>query len=355
MKRKKRNPLKFDAIELYTAIGRDHDYEISAEGDISNFLDSVGESLKVTQTNSLLLHGKRIEALFAHVDGAMGKCRFIKQEDSGDVFVSGDDFEVPDYRVFLNDGTSYLVEVKNFHMKSFKADFSVSKKYMHGLEAYAQLNSIPLRFAIYFSRPNAWVFLPKEAFRETKRHYVVNFIDAIARNEMAKLGDRMIATLPDLRFEMLGNPDECSIPDAAGEVGFTVRSVHIYCHENEVIDERGKQIAFYLMRYGEWPVSEATALMRDRKVVGLRWVFSPEDPVDNQHFQIVGTLSSMISNAYRELTVEDNKVIALDVKQDPNFFTLEIPVGYKESPLPLWQFILEPNYNINRNYAAEEK
>ncbi|WP_154721681.1 hypothetical protein [Ciceribacter sp. T2.26MG-112.2] len=345
MQRKKRNPAKFDVIELYKAIGRDRDYVISAEADLSDFLKTVSESLKASQTNPTLLHGKRAEALFAHVAGAMGRCQMIKQEDSGDIFVSEGDFEVPDYRVFLKDGRYYLVEVKNFHMKTFKAEFTVPKKTIRGLEAYAQLNNIPLRFAIYFSKPNVWVLLAKEAFRQKKRHYVVNFTEAIARNEMAILGDRMIATLPDLRFVILGRPDECSIPADNGDVYFTTRAIHFYCRDQEVTDNQGKRIIFYLMRYGNWPVSEATPLISDSKVVGLRWVFSPENPVEDQPFQVVGNLSAMISNSYRELTVGDNTVKALDVKQDPKFFALDIPEDYKEPSLPLWQFILQPNYS----------
>lgn len=349
MKRMKRNPAKFDAIELYAAIARERDYKINSENDHADFVATIGQSLKASQTDPNLLYGKRVEALFAHVIGAMGRCKIIKQEDSGSIYVIEDAFEVPDYRVVLSDGSSYLIEVKNFHMKSFKSKFTLPKKYMHKLDSYAQANNIPLRIAVYFSNPNVWVLLPKEAFREKEKHYVVDFGDAMARNEMATLGDRTIATLPDLRFEMRGDSDECSVPDANGQVLFTPREIKFYCRDQEVTTVHGKGIAFYLMRYGTWEEVDATPFMSDEKVTGVTFIFRPSNPASEQQFQTIGTLSSMISSAYRDLTVDKGVVEALDVKQDPSFFTLEIPEDFKDPNLPLWQFILQPNYDLDKN------
>ena len=352
MRRKQRDPERFDPVELFTAMGRNHDYKINADGDIEDFLQRVGRSLKDSQKNLTMLHGKRVEAMFAHVAGALGKCRMIKQEDSGSLFVGADEVEIPDYRIILLDGTSYFVEVKNFHMKGFRSEFTIPKKSVRKLEAYADLNGLPLRIAAYFSNPRVWVLLPKAAFRETKNHFAIGFADAIARNEMAILGDRTIATLPELRIELHGDHDECSVPDDGGEVLFTTRRVGIYCRDQEVTDRDGKEIAFYLMRHGTWPEQYAHAIMSEGKVVGLRFGFSPDDPVENQDLQIIGALSTMVSSAYGEMTVGESSVLALDVKHDPAVFALRIPDGFKEPSLPLWQFIFQPNYDMKKSAAA---
>ena len=346
MKRKKRNPEKFDPVELFTAIGRDCGYTITAASDIDDFVERVGRSLKSSQTNQNLLHGKRTEALFAHVAGALGRCRLIKQEDSGNIFVDGDDIEIPDYRLILNDGSSYLVEVKNFHSYDFKAEFTLRRDYLDKLVAYAALNGIPLRVAVYFSNPNVWALLPKEAFLLRGGKYRIDFIHALARNDMAMLGDRTIATMPDLRIEFRGDPAECSVPDPEGKAPFTIRQIRMFCRDEEVTDERGKEIAFYLMRYGEWVETEDNALIEEGKLVGLRFIFAPREPVDGQGFQIVGTLSAMVSSAYREMTMRESAVVSIDVKHDPDMFSIRIPEGYKAKSLPLWQFILQPNYEM---------
>jgi hypothetical protein len=282
VKRKKRNPEKFDPVELFTAIGRNHGYTLDTDGYIEDFVDRVGKSLKASISNPALLHGKRVEAMFAHVAGALGRCRLIKQEDAGAVFVNGDDLEIPDYRLVLTDGTALLVEVKNFRPKDYREDFTIDAAYLSKLEAYAALNGLLLKLAVYFPNPNAWVLLSKEAFTTYGDALRVNFVEAITRNEMALLGDRMIATLHDLRIDFLGDPADCSVPDTNGEVRFTIRDIRISCGGKEVMDDPGKTIAFYLMRYGEWIEQENTALMQDGKVVGMRYVYAPMEPVEEQ-------------------------------------------------------------------------
>jgi len=77
----------------------------------------------------------------------------------------------------------------------------------------------------------------------------------------------------------------------------------------------------------------------------MRFVYAPMEPVEEQAPQIVGTLSNMVSKSYKELTVRDGAVVALDIKHDPDVFTLGIPEGY-QGLLPLWQFILQPTYDL---------
>lgn len=68
-----------------------------------------------------------------------------------------------------------------------------------------------------------------------------------------------------------------------------------------------------------------------------------EADADHKDFAIVGELSSMVSTAYNEMTIYENRVVALDVKADPLIFKVDIPENYKGEHLPLWQLILQPN------------
>lgn len=345
MKRLRRLPEKFDALELYSAVSRQQGYRIGMGDDLEDFKQRIGAGLKATLQDPNVLHGKRVEAMFAYVLGALGGCMYIKQEDSGAVFASSDDFEIPDYRVVTNEGELLLIEVKNFHMKELGSRFYLKRAYLAKLAAYADMNHARLKVAIYFSRINRWILLSPEAFLIDGRRVYIDLPHGMARNELSLLGDRMIATLPPLSIEFTGDPqDERAVVQPDGTAVFTIRQVQMKCAGKVITQEEEKRIAFYLMRYGRWPESEAPASIVEGRLVALTFVSKPDEgPSNDQPFHIVGDLSSMVSAAYRDLTVGDEGVFSLDVRYDPEFFDLRIPEGYKGNALPLWQFSIQPN------------
>lgn len=345
MKRLPRAPEKFDALELYSAVARQQGYRIGISDDLEDFQQRIVAALKATLQNPNVLHGKRVEAMFAHVLGALGRCKFIKQEDGGAVFASTDDFEIPDYRVITNEGELLLIEVKNFHMKDLRSRLYLRRAYLAKLTAYANINQARLKVAIYFSRINKWILLSPESFLVEGRKVYIDLPHGIARNEFFLLGDRMIATLPPLTIEFSGDPqDERANVQPNGTAVFTIRQVQMSCAGTVIKNPEEQRIAFYLMRYGGWMETEVPATIVDGRLFSLAFVSAPDDDGPNdQPFRMLGDLSSMVSTAYRELTVGDGGVISLDVKYDPAFFDLKIPDGYKGNDLPLWQFALQPN------------
>ncbi|WP_339101302.1 hypothetical protein WKQ99_10235 [Pseudomonas atacamensis] len=346
MKRLPRNPLRFDPVELYTAISRDLDYKIEAETDHKDFLEKVGASLKTSVQNPNILHGKRVEALFAHVAGALDRCKFIKQEDSGAMFSDGKNLQAPDYSLILKDGRRFMVEVKNCHDSDPNYKFILKKDYMERLENYADMHGASLKIAIYFSRMNRWVLLSKESLSQKGNKFYTTFIEAFPRSEMIELGDRMIGTIPNLSFELLSSTSKEAFVTDDDQASFTVGDVKIYCANKEITDDLEMRIAFYLIRFGRWTTDLPTAITEDKRLLSIRYEFYPECGWDeDQGFALVGELSSMVSSAYNELTVYENRVIALDVKVDPEIFKVFIPDGYKGQRLPLWQLLIQPNQN----------
>jgi len=343
LKRIKRNPEKFEVIDLFTALGREHGYKLSVEADTDDFIERIGNSLKASKDNPNLLHGKRVESLFAHVAGALGNCRLIKQEDSGEAFTTEQDIQAPDYKVVLNDGSQYFIEVKNCHFPNIKSPYPFKKDYLRKVENYADLHNTPLLFAVYFSRHNKWFLLRKESLIEQKNRYVTDFINAMAQNEMALLGDRTIGTEPDLSIELLADPTKEAKVNENGEANFIIGGVKIYSSDREVTDDLEKSIAFYLMRFGTWVESEAEGLFDDGEFSGAKFIYSPDCPPEEQNFSMIGELSSMVSASYGEQTTYEQSVIALDTNLDPGVFSVKIPEGYKGKYLPLWQFIIQPN------------
>ncbi|MDR0189780.1 hypothetical protein RCO22_12595 [Pseudomonas yamanorum] len=347
MKRLPRKPLKFDPIELFTAIARDSDYKIEAAGDHADFLARVGDSLKAAADDQRLLHGKRIESLFAHVAGALGQCAMVKQEDSGAIFAAGKNIQAPDYSIVLKDGSRYMIEVKNCHHGDFKDNYILKRDYVERLENYAALQGTTIKFAIYFSRINKWTLLSTSSLTPHNSKYTINIIEAIAKNEMITLGDRMIGTKPDLSIELIASKEKDSFITQNGQASFTVGDVKLYSEGNEIQDHKEKSIAYYLVRFGNWVTDTPNAIMDGNRVISVRYDFCPYGEWDEEAgFAIVGDFSSMVSSAYHEQTVYEQKVIALDSKNDPDLFSVDIEDGYSGKNLPLWQLAINPNLDF---------
>ncbi|MDB0567598.1 hypothetical protein AB6Q13_23835 [Ralstonia solanacearum] len=346
MPRVKRQPEKFDVLDLYTAVGRDRGYQIGELAHIDDFLELVRASLKSSHTNANLLHGKRIEALFAHVAGALGECRFIKAEDAGEIFSTGDPIQPPDYRLILKSGAQMLVEVKNFHSPSPTKPFVLKRSYFEMLKRYADLQAVPLKIAVFFSKFNRWCLLSERAFNSVEDHLEICFLEAVAKSEMVEIGDAWIGTLPELRLELHADKDEAGPVSPDGSTLFTTRAVKLFCVGNELRDPMDKNIAFYLMRFGDWGEGESLAVIEDDKLVAINLVSRPASMPDDQHFAMIGVLSSMISAAYAEQTVRERKPIALDTKSDPEVFSARIPAEHHSAALPLWRFQLQPNWDF---------
>jgi len=343
LKRLNRNPEKFEPLELYDAIGRNLGYKLNVAQNRADFIKRIDESIKAASENSALIHGKRVEAMFAHVAGGLGQCAFIKQEDAGDVFADNDQLQAPDYRIVLKSGEQFFVEVKNSHYANPNYLYPISKDYDAKLQAYAKLNRIPLKYAIYHSKWNKWTLLSRDSFIEQKKRYVTDLVNALARNEMLTLDDRMISTEPDLIFELRADPSKEVSLSPEGYAQFTIGDVKMYCNRREITNAQEKSIAFYLMRFGDWPEGDIEAVYVDNKFVGVKHTFSPENFERSETFSLIGTLSSMISAAYSERTVQEKDVVALGIKEHPEIFAPEIPLDYKGVALPLWQFLVQPN------------
>lgn len=352
MRRIKRNPGKFEVIDLYTVLGREHGLKISEDDDAREFIGLVKNSLQDSFEDAKLLHGKRVEALFAHVAGALGGCKLIKQEDSGALFTDDDNLQPPDYLLVLKSGERILVEVKNCHFSNFKSPFPIQNDYIQRLENYAELTGASLKFAVFFSQYNKWVLLPKSSFTVQKTKHTITFVEAIARNEMSVIGDRMIGTKPPLSVVFVADPEKEAFITDDDQANFIISDVKFYCDGEEIVNDNEKNIAFYLIQFGKWAESEGEALFDGDRLFGVKLDYQPEheEEMENarqQGFGFIGDLSSMVSTAYKQHTVYEQRVIALDTAADPKVFSVEIPEGYKGYKLPLWQFELRPNAEFN--------
>ncbi|HGN2830917.1 hypothetical protein [Proteus mirabilis] len=350
MKRIKRNPEKYAPLEVYSELSRGRDYKLHVQEDFDAFMTNFGELLKASQNNESLVHGKRVEALFGNLVAGLGGCKFIKSEDTGEGFATDADIQPPDYKLILNDGTSIFVEVKNCNQSRPQASLLLHKENIDKIERYSELHGIPVYYAIYYRCINRWAMLPKSAFIELKRKYATNLVHSLANNTMGMLGDLMVGTKPNLIFELIADKNKDTSISDNNQAKFIIGDVKIYCDGNEVNDSYEKNMAFYFMRFGDWDCGDAEAILEENgKLHSVRYTFKPNDP-DNAElngFSFIGNLSSMITTAFNELTVNEQQVTAIDTILEPHDFSITIPRDYKGKNLPLWLISQQPNTDFN--------
>ncbi|WP_238494034.1 hypothetical protein [Pantoea ananatis] len=350
MKRITRNPEKYAPLEVYSEFSRGRGYKLHVQEDFDAFMTSFGELLKASQSNEMLVHGKRVEALFGNLAAGLGGCKFIKSEDAGESFAANPDIQPPDYKLILNNGDHIFVEVKNCNQAKPQSSFLLHKGNIDKIERYGEIHGIPVYYAIYYRCINRWVMLPKSAFIELERKYATNLIHSLANNTLGMLGDLMIGTKPDLALELIADKNKEISIDEKKQACFIIGDLKIYCDENEVDDNNEKNLAFYFMRFGDWNCSGSEAILDGNgELHSVRYTFRPNEPNNTKlnGFDFIGNLRSMITTAFNELTVNDRQIISIDTKLDPIDFSINIPKGYKGEKLPLWMISQHPNAEFN--------
>lgn len=349
MKRLSRNPEKFEALELFSELSHEHGLKIQSPEDVEKFIAMIGDSLKASKENQILLHGKRIELLFRRVAAGLGECSIIKNEDAGGVISDDEGITLPDYRIILKDGRQIFVEVKNHGHLSFKSQFLLNKDYVLKLQRYGEINNVPVYFAIYYRSIRQWALMPVNALIELKKKYSTNVMHSLANNEMAMLGDLMVGTKPPLIFEIVADTTHDQSIDTNHQIHFIIGDVKIYCDDKELTDLTEKNIAFYLMRFGRWDCDVPEAVMDGNNIHSIRYTFNAESPEDAEQngFGVIGYLSSMITEAFNEQTVYKQQVTAIDANGEPDVFSVKISKNYNGKKLPLWLFEIHANPDFN--------
>ena len=282
--------------------------------------------------------GFRTEAMFAYVVGAMGQCRLIKQEDCGHWFVDEDKYLIPDYRLFLKSGESFLIEVKN----ETKKQISFKNDYLSKLKSYSELNNVPLRIAIYWQMIGVWSLNAPEDFENGDKKASISIDVAIAKSQIAALGDMMIATKPPLSIRMICAPNKTTELDANGQCQICFSDIEHYCDGSLITDAIEKRIAFQLILSSQWNEEEHLEIVGN-KVSWIEYTYTPEQYDSENGFASVGFLSSIISTEYKSATSNDEGIHSISPKSDPEDFEIFIPEHYKGKTLPLWLFHMQPN------------
>lgn len=162
---------------------------------------------------------------------------------------------------------------------------------------------------------------------------------------MHSLGDIMLAAIPPLNLRIVADSSKPRLVDAAGKVRFTVGEFQIYCGDKQVIDERERNYAFYFMLYSDWDVKPEKAVTEGNQLVAFAFNAEPVEPAEDQGFQMLGSISGMISRQFNLLTSHEGTVERLSPTIDSNALGIVVPEDYESDVLPLWRFTLHPKFD----------
>ena len=311
MKTVTRNPMRHELFDLLARQAEEAGLEITDREVVEKFLKRVEEEAPALQQDRRLRTGSQAQEMFGAMLVSLGRTELIKEEDAGCVYHRRDRMVVPDFRVFLRDGSKMLVEVKKHYQKDdAQRPFVCQRRYIKALRNYGEAMNLPVKLAIYFERWNIWTMVDLSVGKPGRRRAEVEFsmMDAMSNDEMVRLGDYMIGTRPPLSLRVLVESEEMQ-EDADGQLlsKVRVRGVEYTCNGKVVTDRKERFLAHLLMTLGRWPVSEGVGTFDEsgRRLVSVEHVAEPDTPdgeepeVCMQGFAMVCSLSEMFSAYYK--------------------------------------------------------
>ncbi|WP_233609507.1 hypothetical protein [Corallococcus sp. AB049A] len=352
MKRIDRDPLRFDTFALFARFLQKEKLPLGEEEGLRRFVKKVRESAEEATKSEGFLFGQRTESLFEMVVASLGHVKFLKQEDLGDVFYQlPDDLQVPDFRVVFGDDVHAFVEVKNVHQVD--APLVRGAREVERLANYARLMKCELFFATFWSRWGMWTLVREQHLAREGNKRVLTLEKAFTLNEMALVGDLFVATRAPLRVCVETLPVSKGPAERRGKKGgkqpLKVQSVGFYTENGRITDPVELRIADFIVFYGRWPAGDVI-IERDTDggITAVEFSYAPPPEASHQEAQGcdgIGSLSEMLSRAFRDTTTRGDEVIATRADFVPGEYRDFIPPDFffvKRRVLPLWVFRLAP-------------
>lgn len=328
MKRHDTNHLQGAGLRLLGEFARSRGLSLSDESTQDQLLSELKETLSHTRKNPIRLHGFRVQAMFSYLAAALGNCKIITEEDSGIFFDAVGSLTRPDFRVITRDGLQFLVEVKNHHQKNAPQPYRFKEDYLQTVTQYAELMGLPLKFAIYWSRWKTWTLTDAARLPRDGASLKLPFADALRMNEMGILGEVSVGTLPPLALRLDADTTKSRQVNDAGEVGFTIGKAALYSGGIEITQPDEMRLAWMLMLHGEWAGYKKTAIVENQHLEAIEFSVTPEIRSNDQEFEIIGSMSQIISNQYLEATSAGKEIKSLAPTKDSSEFGAVIPRDY---------------------------
>ena len=337
-------PKPGQSLDLFRMLANQEGYKLTDPESNNEFINNLKEDFTKSKNNPIQLHGFRIQAMFEYVVTSLGKCIIVKTEDAGGLYTIDPKIKIPDLRVVLNDGQEFLIEVKNFHQSNPFKRLIMKKEYLDELQHYASIFNKTVKIAIYWSRWNVWTLIAIDIFKRENNKCSLTFESALKFNEMAILGDYSLGTISPLKLRVFTDPLNPRTIDTNGNVIFKIGGLELFCNENRITTPREKNLALFLMLYGDWPSEGVETIINNDELISFDFVSQPIESNSDQGFDMIGVMSGMISRHFNKLTTEEGVIKHLSPQVNITNLGFQIPDNYQGQDLHLWRFIQQPSY-----------
>jgi len=352
MKRVKRQPSRFGAVDLADELVREFNLPLDRLGEVFSFEDATKEARK----NPTLMYGRRVERMFEYVVASLDQADLITPEDSAAALYSGVEVQAPDYFVSLKSGEKYFVEVKNTQPKDFHTPVTFGAAYLSRLKNYAKLKGHPLLIAVYWNGLRHWTINRVEDFESPKGTINLRFVEALQKSISGDFGDRTVGAVPPLVCRIHADPNRPSVLREEKQADFTIGALSFFSEGKEILNEKERQIAFYFMFHSDWVEKKPVATMSGERIEYVDIEFHQEgEKYPDQEFEMLGSLAGMVTNYYKWLTTANDEIVRLTPHLDPSDLAPALNDEYRGDVLRIWQFELKPNYDPLRRGIAGER
>lgn len=359
MKRPITDSKRLNLVRMFDEFARQEGISFSDEEANNNFVEQVAAALGKHRQTPTVMHGFRAQTMFAYVAAALGGCRIITEEDSGDIFTDDAALRRPDFRILTADGLEIFVEVKNFDQRDCTSKkFKQTLDYVDSLRRYATAFGKPLYFAIYWSRWQLWTLTPENCFAVSGTSCSLELTEAVKTDELRILGDCHIGVTKPLALRFYTDASKPRSVDADGHVEYTVERAAYLAGGKEVTDKFEQKLAWFFLNYGRWHQIERLPKIENGELLSMDFSGIVEDlePIQEevlQDFVMIGRLSQMISKQFDFLTTENGEVLRLSPQVEPEKLGVLIPKEHCGDVLGIWRFYQWSALAESKRQAAE--
>lgn len=326
----------FDLLAQLGAFARANDIPLTDPNIMDRFAADIGPRLQAAIRDRNLVYGMRTERLFEAMVVSLGKFRLFKCEDNG-VVHSSQGFRAPDFRVVMENGEQWLIEVKNVHRTDPSDQVDEQQPaYLATLRRYNEAVGVPLLIAHFWSRWGLWTLVEVDRFLTAEGGLKVEMTKAMQYSRLCDLGDISINLPGPLQFTIRF---ERAAMDAM--TGQSRPKAALYCDGQLLTDACDQKLAMILLQFGDWPL---TGPIEEYSEDGAKLVHFKVEPEESsgQGFDYIGSASRIFSRFYRADTSAGDKVIQLNGEPRPEWFKPLAEWNFKTSKLGLRIFHIQP-------------
>lgn len=308
----------------------------------SSWVGPVRSAVQAAASNPALVHGLRTENMFAAILPALGETSLLTREDTGAPEHSTEEVKAPDYRVVLNSGSKFLVEVKN-HRTSKAAPikpFSMRASDFAAYNKYATLSGEQLLFAVYWSNWGFWSLNKPGSFEVRNRKAWLDFDTAMQSNRLSEFGDRWL--FPEFPLSLVFEAQEGTVTEDEGQMSFTVGAVDFYCAGRKLKTKSDQALATYLTFWGDWDLASGDAYAPEGVTKGVEYIFRPDHEPEDVPFAGIGSWSRMLAKQFLYNTARDRGAERLDVRRSLPELNKLLESGAEHTDLGLRVMHLRP-------------